>query len=174
MIRKEERLYNELLAGLAGSTGAERVAWAKQIANCDMDLKELLPLLYADKKTAYRFSWMLSDVGIAYPQKLFSELPGIFERRKETDILNFEQQFVKYWRLCGVPEENKGEAIDMMFRMLTDPKESVHIKTVALDVLYELTKEYPELKNELRLCIEETKEEQSSFKQKSERILKQL
>ena len=142
-------LYQELLQKLATSDGDDRRKWAMQIVDSEIDLMELTPLLFADKKTAYRFSWLLSDVGEAKPEILFNVLSYTFEHRGKTDIPNFKQQFVKYWRLSGLPEDDKGTAIDLMFSLLTDPTVGVHIKSVASEVLYNLTGEYPELKNEL-------------------------
>lgn len=168
-------IYHDLRLHLAGSTFANRRYWAGQIADNDIDLEALLPLLFADRKTAYRFSWLLSDIGEAAPEKLFKVLPYIFSKRHEVDVPEFEQQFVKYWRICGVPEEDKGISIDMMFRWLTDPATTVHIKTISLTMLYKLTKEYPELKNELRLCLETEAEHNSvSFKKKAKEILNKL
>lgn len=146
-----------------------------QIAESDVDMTTLAPLLFADKKTAYRFSWLLSDIGEADAGKLFDVLSYAFEQRNKTEIPGFEQQFAKYWRIGGVPEEDKGMAIDMMFGWLVDTKVGVHIKSVSLEVLYDLTKEYPELKNELKLCLEDQLDKNTdSFKKKAKGILKKL
>lgn len=164
-------IYQELQTQLAVSSGTQRQSWAQQIVAQNIDLKELCRLAFEEKKTATRFSWLLSDVGILNTSKLLEVLPYLFEQRDKTEIPNFEQQFVKYWRICGIPEEHKGTAIDLMFQWLADPNESTHIKTVALDVLQELIKEYPELKNELRLCLEELPEEiPVSFKKSIKKI----
>ncbi len=152
-------IYQELQAQLPTSDGADRRRWAKQIIVQGADLKELCQLVFEEKKTATRFSWLLSDVGIEDAKQLFDVLPYLFAQRDKTDIPNFEQQFAKYWRICGIPEDDKGTAIDLMFQWLTDPHVSTHIKTVSLDVLRELIKEYPELKNELQLCLEQLPED---------------
>ena len=152
-------IFQKLQAQLLTSDGADRQRWAKQIAEDSIDLKELCQLIFEEKKIATRFSWLLSDVGMVNADKLFGVLPYLFEQRDKTDIPNFEQQFAKYWRICGIPEDDKGTAIDLMFQWLLDPNVSTHIKTVSLDVLQELIKEYPELKNEMQLCLEQQPEE---------------
>lgn len=169
-----EYIYQQLLEQLSNSTGAERIAWAKQITDAEYDLQALSQLLFEDKKVALRFSWLLSDVGIASKGQLLTVLPYLFNQKDKTNATSFPYQFAKYWRISGVPEEDKGEAIDLMFNWLIDPKVSTHIKTVSLTVLYSLTKEYPELKNELRLCIEEQKEMSVSFKQTADKILTKI
>lgn len=168
-------LFHDLTNNLAASSFAERRIWAKQITAQPDTLGKLLPLLLGEKKTAYRFSWLLSDVGEADKDVLRSELPYLFDNRDKVTAPGFEQQFVKYWRICGVPEAHKGEAIDLMFSYLVNPKVNTHIKTITLTVLHSLCNEYPELKNELKLCIEDQIEHSStSFKKTANKILSVL
>ncbi len=170
-----DSLYEELQAKLATSDGADRRNWGRLIAEHDADMEELLPLLFAERKTAQRFAWLLSDIGEANAEKLFSVLSYAFEKKHETDIPDFEQQFVKYWRIAGIPGQDKGMAIDLMFTLLTDPKVGPHIKSVSAEVLYSLTKEYPDLVNELRLCLEHELDKNTyTFRKKAEGILRQL
>lgn len=168
-------LYHTLLTQLKQSTGANRTAWAMQIVDDEIDLQELSGLLFEEQSIATRYSWLLSDIGMEQPQKLFDLLPYLFAQRHKTNALNFAQQMVKYWRIAGIPEEQKGHAIDVMFGWLMDPKESTHIKTVSLDVLAKLLEEYPDLKNELKLCLEQQPEDiDISFKRKVKQIIKTL
>lgn len=168
-------LFHDLSKHLAESSFEERRVWAKEIVAQPDTLSKLLPLLFGDEKTAYKFSWLLSDIGEADRSVLYSELDYLFEHRHKITAPKFEQQFVKYWRICGVPEANKGEAIGLMFGYLLDPKINTHIKTISLTALHALCNEYPELKNELKLCIEDQLEHSStSFKKTANKILSEL
>lgn len=174
-MNQEQLLYNELLQQLKTSTGTQRTAWAKYIVDEELDLKELSQLLYEEEKIGKRMAWMLSDVGMRDKGKLLGVLPYLFSRRAETNIPHFEQQFAKYWRIAGIPEEDKGLAIDYLFRWLVTPEVSTHIKTVSLEVLHLLTKEYPELKNELQLCIEQQPDDiDVSLKKAIKKVIKEL
>lgn len=170
-----DRLYENLKEELPDSSFAERRAWAGQIIDSNIDLQQLLPLLQEKRNIAYRFSWLLSDIGEVSAESLFKVLDHLFQNRVKVNAPKFEQQFVKYWRIAGIPEAHKGEAIDMMFNWLTDHQTSVHIRTISLEVLYQLTTEYPELKNEIRVCLE-TEIEQSaiSFRKKANKIYAKL
>lgn len=168
-------LFHDLSKHLAESSFEERRVWAKEITAQPYRLEQLIPLLFGKKKTAYRFSWLLSDVGEADKDILFNALPYLFDNRHKVTAPGFEQQFVKYWRICGVPEAHKGEAIDLMFSYLVNQKVNTHIKTITLTVLHALCNEYPELKNELKLCIEDQLEHSStSFKKTANKILSEL
>ncbi|MEZ5016191.1 MAG: hypothetical protein R2800_04010 [Flavipsychrobacter sp.] len=158
-MNQEQLLYQELKAQLKTSTGTQRTAWARYIVEHNINLKALTPLLQEEEKTAMRMAWLLSDVGLCDKEKLFDVLPCLFSIRTTCVAPGFEQQFAKYWRIAGIPEEDKGLAIDYMFQWLVAPEESTHIKTVSLEVLYQVTKEYPELKNELQLCLEQQPED---------------
>lgn len=169
---KEKVLYQTLQSQLITSDATQRQVWASQIIADDIDLAELSSLLFEDKKLAMRYSWLLSDIGMVKPEKLFNHLTYLFERRHKTNVLNFEQQLVKYWRIASIPQEQKGTAIDLIFGLLIDPKVSTHIKTVSLDVLQTLIKEYPELQQELKLCIEQQPEEMPvSLKKAVKRVM---
>jgi len=168
-------LFHDLSKRLAGSSFDDRRVWAREITAQKDTLEKLLPLLFGDKKTAYRFSWLLSDVGETDKDALLNVLPYLFENRQKVTAKDFEQQFVKYWRICGVPEVHKGAAIDMMFSFLVDPKVNTHIKTISLTVLHRLCDEYPELKNELKLCIEDQLDHSTvSFNKTANKILSEL
>ena len=156
---EEEILYQTLQLHLSSSDAAQRQAWAEEIVDSEIDLEGLSSLLFEGKKVAMRYSWLLSDIGMESSEKLLAHLPYLFEHRAATQLPNFEQQLVKYWRIAGIPEEQKGTAIDLIFQWLINPKTSTHIKTVSLDVMQEVVKEYPELQNELKLCLEQQPEE---------------
>ncbi len=157
---KATALYSELKATLKTSDGTDRKQWAIQVVEEGIALKTLLPLLQEDKTTAMRCSWLLSDIGEVSPEVLLEALPALFDQKGATNVPHFEQQMVKYWRITGVPLEQEGYVIDMIFTWLHDPQVSTHIKTVSLDVLEVLLKKYPELKNELQLWVEQQEQEE--------------
>lgn len=167
--------YEELLTGLPSSDGKQRMVWAKCIIEEQIDIEQLFGLLYEGKKIAMRFSWLLSDVGILNAKSLKNVLPQLFAIRDKVTYADFLYSFAKYWNYVGVPEENKGEAIDLLFRWVEEPKMSVHIKTNAVTVLSRLVKEYPDLKNELMVVLEYQLDKNSvSFKRLAQKLLAEL
>lgn len=147
------QLYQTLLNALPTSMAVNRTQWAKVIAEQDIDLMELSQLLLEDKKVATRFLWLLSDIGELQPQKLAAILPHLFEIRKKVGV-DMTHAFTRYWFLCGIPPENEGEAVDMLFDWLLSPKTGVSIKVYAMGDLVHLAEKYPDLKEEVKLAIE--------------------
>lgn len=169
-------LITSLNQSLKTSTETQRVAWAKQIVDEGVDVKELADrFLYGERTTAMRFSWLLSGVGIYNPPTLFSVLPYLFEKREQTSIKDFRYQFVKYWSIAGIPTENIGEAINLLFSWLNAGDTNVSTKTHAMQNLYNLCNTYPDLKNELVSCIENEIDKTSiSFRTRAAKILVEL
>ncbi len=167
-------LYSELQSSLPKSTEEQRRNWAKTIVENDLDLKELSQLLSCDPKIASRFLWLLSDVGIYGPDKLYTSLPFLFRLCKEKHPEHL-LSFASYWRMVGVPEENEAAAIDLLFQWLLSAEVNVTMKSRSAIALFELTKKYPDLKEEFRLCLEDQKGKYSKdFERRVEKILNQL
>lgn len=146
-------IYQTLLSSLPSSMAVNRTQWARIIVEQDLDLLELSRLLLEDKKVATRFLWLLSDIGQLQPQKLAAILPHLFEIRKQVQV-DMAHAFTRYWFLCGIPPENEGEAVDMLFDWLLSPKTGVSIKVYAVHNLVQLALKYPDLKEEVKLAIE--------------------
>lgn len=144
----------ELKSSLPKSSYEQRNMWAINILEKNIDLKELAELLKYEKEIATKFLWMLSDIGILSPNRLLSELPYLLTLCS-TINQDYKTYFASYWLYVGVPPENEGEAIELLFQFIVSPKTNVTVKSRSVLVLFNLTKKYPELKNELRYSLKE-------------------
>lgn len=166
--------YKELEFYLPTSTVEKRRIWAASIIENDIEIKNLSKLLECGHKVATRFLWLLAEIGQLNKNRLFIELPYLFEL---CDNLNpvYQQSFATFWLLTGVPPENEGKAIDLLFKLLLSNNTNVTIKSRAILVLFKLTEKYPELKNELRLCLAEQIDKHSNnFKKRVSKILAEI
>lgn len=163
---------NELKSSLPKSSYEQRKKWATFIIEENIDLKELSELIKCEKEIATKFMWLLSDIAILSPNKLLTELPYLLS------VCNtFKQDhkiyFASFWLYVGVPPENEGEAIDLLFQFIVSPKTNVTVKSRSALVLFNLTKKYPELKNELRYSLKEQLYKHSNdFDKRVAKILK--
>lgn len=163
--------YRELETSLPTSTAEKRRIWATTIIEKNIDIKELSNLLKGEQKIAIRFLWLLSEIGTFNQSKLYDVLPYFLDLSVYLDP-NYKSSFASFWHIVGVPPENEGIAIDLLFQLLLSHNTNVTIKSRALLVLFKLTKKYPELKNELKLSLEEQKDKYSKdFEKRVDKIL---
>jgi hypothetical protein len=74
-----------------------------------------------------------------------------------------------------IPEEFHGEIMNACFAFIEDPATPVAIKAFSLTILYNLSEQYPEIKSELQLIIEERlATETAAFKARARKILGKL
>lgn len=166
--------YCELESSLQTSTFEIRRKWAAKIIEENIDIKALSGLLKSEQKTAIRFLWLLSDIGTINPEKLYTELPFLLDVCEDLNPA-YKTSFASFWLITGVPPESEGKAIDLLFQFLLAAKTDITTKSRSMVVLFKLTGKYPELKNELILCLHEQKDKYSlDFKKRTSKILTQL
>jgi len=166
--------YKELEFYLPTSTVDKRKMWATTIVENDIDIKELSKLLDCEQRIAIRFLWLLTEIGQLNPNTLFIELPYLFDLCHNLNPI-YKQSFATFWLVTDVPPENEGKAVELLFEILLSNDTNVTIKSRAILVLFKLTKKYPELKNELRLCLTDQIDRHSnSFKKRATKILMEI
>ena len=138
---------------------------------------ELFNLFLTDEyRVVQRAAWPVSYCVKAHPEfikKHFAKLiknlnkPGIHDSVKRNTI-----RLLQY---VTVPEKFHGQVMDSCFRFISSPDEPVAVKAFSLTVLQILAMHYPEIKNELKLVIEERWDyETAAFKSRAKKILKQF
>lgn len=166
--------YKELEYSLPTSTSVNRKIWVNKIIEEDIAIKDLANLLKCEQKIATRFQWLLSEIGLANPKKLFAELPFLLIFFDQLNP-NYKTSLASYWHIAGVPPENEGVAIDWLFQWLLSNDVNMTIKSRCILVLFKLTKKYPELKNELALCLKDQQHKYSKdFEKRVTKILNKL
>jgi hypothetical protein len=72
-----------------------------------------------------------------------------------------------------IPEDLHGEVMNVCFNFIEDPAAAIAFKAFSLTILHNLSKIYPELKNELKLIIEARWDtETPAFRSRGRKILK--
>ena len=170
----DSEFYNELESSLYSSTFDIRKNWVRKIIEENIPINEYSGILKSDRKTANRFLWLLSEIGLVNPDKLLTELPFLLDAFEHYNPI-YKTSLASYWLIAGVPQENEGKAIDILFQFLMSGNTNVTIKARSMLVLFKLTKKYPELKNELTLCLKDQMDKYSiDFKKRVSKILIQL
>jgi hypothetical protein len=80
---------------------------------------------------------------------------------------------VRLLQYVEIPEKFHGQVMDTCFKYITSPSTAVAIKAFSISVLQNLTKQYPEIINELKIVIEERwNYETAAFRSRAKKILK--
>lgn len=167
--------FTFLKSNLSSSSEIDRIKWANEIINQEIDLNSLSDLYLCEYKIASRYLWLLSNIGNIDSKILLEYLPTLLELRKKKIHKNTEGSFANYWLIAGVPIESESEAIDLLFEWINSSNVNVTGKSRAMQVLYILSYKYPEIKNELKICLEFQKDKYSSnYQEKVKKILKEL
>lgn len=138
---------------------------------------ELFYLFLNDEyRVVQRAAWPLSYAVIKYPElirKHFGQLlknlhkPGIHDAVKRNTV-----RLLQY---VAIPQKYHGDVMNTCFAYIASPDEPVAVKAFSLTILQHLSLQYPEIKNELKLFIEERwNYETAAFKARAKKILKDL
>jgi hypothetical protein len=169
-----DRFSDELKTKLAKSTGPQLKSYATQIISEEIQLKDLLTLLIEDEKAARHLRILISEVGIQNPEFLYKQLPELFEIIEEKYPKHLFA-FSSWWHYCGVPEQNEAKAIDYLFKWFLSAEIKPYIKTRALWVLVKLSEKYPDIKQELKLCLTDQMDKYSKeFQKRARKITDKL
>jgi hypothetical protein len=157
-------------------SGAEKEHFISEVGESDEKFPELLKLaLFEKDPLAWRATWILdgSDelhpgLALGYRSKIIQNLPQLKSKGALRSLLRL---------LCryDILEEDQGLLIDLCFGYLVSELYPVAVKVHAMQIVYNHTLIYPELKEELITVIEDQVENNSvGFKSRGLRIIRQL
>lgn len=172
-----DELRNEIRANIGDSTSEYRSKLANQIIAHNISLKAIMNILLDDHPVSTRFSWLLGDIIIQSPDKSKEIIIECYKRLADIKIKNFDRTLSKQILICGdnLPIELEGRIVNDLFNWLNDTKITVSTKNNSLFALENLSKKYPELKEELIELIRSQKEMSTNdFKKRAEKVLSRL
>ena len=75
----------------------------------------------------------------------------------------------------AIPERFRGNIMNTCFDYISSPDEKAAAKAFSLTILHNLSKQYPEIKQELKTIIDDRWEyESAAFRARARKILKEL
>ena len=143
----------------------------------DENFKELIDcFLSGDVRVAQRAAWSVSWAARKQPQIVQPYVGVLISQLKRTDVHNAViRNSLRILEDLDIPEEFHGEVMDACFQFLQRRDTAIAIKAFALTVLFNLSKIYPDIKNELRVIIEENMDyETAAYKSRGKKILAKL
>lgn len=122
-----------------------------------------------------RAAWPLSYCVEKYPELLGKHLPTLVQHLKNPAHNAVTRNILRLLQFVDIPEKEAGDIMDICFSLLTKPKEPVANKAFSLTVLANLSEHYPDIRQEILLCIADQMPRASpGFKARAKKVMKLL
>jgi hypothetical protein len=147
------------------------------IGDSQQRFDELFALFLNDEyRVVQRASWPLSYAVIAHPKFIQKHFTKLLKNLQKPEVhVSVKRNTIRLLQYIQVPQRFQGRVMNICFEFISSPDEAVAVKAFALTVLENLSKQYPEIKSELKTIIEDRWDyESAAFKSKAKKILKDL
>ena len=149
----------------------------KWIGDSQVRFDELFKLFMHDEyRVVQRAAWPLSYCAIDHPELIQKHLGKLLKHMEKPGLpIAVKRNAVRLLQHIEIPERYHGKVMDLCFDYITSIDEAVAVKAFSLTILQNLSRQYPEIKNELKLVIEERWNYESvAFKSRAKKILKEM
>ncbi|MBS0029770.1 hypothetical protein ACTJJ0_16805 [Chitinophaga sp. 22321] len=168
-------LRSEILAEHSRAQSLHITGW---IGHDAVRFKQLIQLFLHDEyRVVQRAAWIISMVADNHPLLLTPHLPAMVARMEEKGMpAAVRRNVVRILQQVPIPENLHGPVMNCCFAFLEDPQETTAVKAFSMTVLARLAGNYPEIKNEIRLLIEELLENNASpgIRSRARKVLKEI
>jgi hypothetical protein len=167
-------LRNEILKEHSKAQCTKIVKW---VGNKQERFDELFLLFLNDEyRVVQRAAWPVSYCVDAHPGLISNHWEELMVNLKKPDLHDaVKRNSIRLMQDIELPEKYHGEIMNTCFKFLESPIEALAVKVFSMSVLASLAKKYPEIKDELKLIIEEQLPHQSpGFKSRAKTVLKDL
>lgn len=164
-IRDEiEREHSKENALRIASYAVQSKKYFKELMDCYTD---------TDYRISQRAAWSVSWAAKNKPAMIEPYIAVLVKRLQEPDVHPAViRNAVRILEDIAIPEQFHGEVMNACFGFIETPSTPAAIKAFSLTVLFNLTKQYPEIKPELKLIIEERwNTETAAFRSRGRKIL---
>ena len=132
--------------------------------------------LFKNVKLAQRAAWSVSWAAIKNPEIVRPHVGLLVNQLTKTDIHNAViRNSIRILQDLEIPAAFHGELLSACFDFIQKRNTPIAIKAFSLNVLFNLSKIYPEIRNELRMIILQNIDyETAAFKSRAKKILAKI
>jgi hypothetical protein len=129
----------------------------KWVGNSQKRFSELFNFfLDSEYRFNQRAAWHLSYCVIDHPELISPHLAKLVRNLHKRSIHDsIKRNTVRLLQHIDIPKRFHGEVMDICLRYISSPDEPAVVKTFSLSILQNLSQQYPDIKNEVKLIIEE-------------------
>jgi hypothetical protein len=129
----------------------------KWVGDSQQRFDELVSLFLNDEyRVVQRAAWPLSYIVIAHPELIKKHLKKIVDNlSKAKNPEAVKRNTLRLMQHITIPRALHGRVMDLCFGYITSHTEKAAIKAFSLTILENLSREYPEIKGEVKVIIED-------------------
>jgi hypothetical protein len=138
---------------------------------------ELFNLFLNDEyRVVQRAAWPLSYAVITHPSLIQKHFGRLLKNLKKPGLHDaVKRNTVRLLQDIVIPKKYQGEIMNLCFDYIISPTEKPAVKAFSLTVLQHLSKQYPEIKQELKTIIDDRWDfESAAFRARAKKIIKEL
>ena len=120
-------------------------------------LRKLIDYCFlADRKLSFRASWTLTKACDRFPEIIYPYMQRLLEGLRTIENESTRRSFLRIMSLSEISrlsQKDHGILADHCFKALNSQFSSVAVKAYSMEILYKLTRIYPDLAHELTTTI---------------------
>jgi hypothetical protein len=169
-------LRDELLREHSRAQAEKIAGWIGEDAGRFRTLIHLF--LHDEYRIVQRAAYALSIVADRHPELVRPHLGQLVRRTEDPgQPAAVRRNVLRLLQAIPVPGHLHGPVMDIAFRLLESPEETVAVRVFSMTVLANLARIYPDIKGELRMIIEEVLAQggaTAGFRSRAAKVLKEL
>lgn len=138
-------------------------------------IAELMQLFMQDEyRVVQRAAWVVRYVAKAQPELMTPYIPVLVARVKDTTAhIAVKRNVLRIFEDLELPESVHSDLMNICFDAIADPAEAIAVRAVGLGLLGRLSLLYPEIKNEIRLIIEDVMSQSptAAFRSRAKKVI---
>lgn len=148
----------------------------KAIGGNAKEFKKIIDIIYNGKAPLpQRASWIISSVSEKHPELVTPYVPLLIDSVKSFKIDGIKRNIQNALTKQSIPEDYQAKTIDICFEFMLDPKETVAVKVLSMQIIANLCKVYPELIPELKAAIDDQlPKTTAAFHARARHVLKEI
>ncbi|MEQ8924790.1 MAG: hypothetical protein RLO81_03190 [Fulvivirga sp.] len=149
---------------------------AAHIVTDKSKFKELMNLFLGDHyRTSQRAAWVVSKCHDNNPELIKPYLKEMIKNLGKGQHVAVKRNTLRILQDIEIPEPLWGITADVCFKVMESASEAIAVKVFGMTVLANICQHVPELKNELKLIIEDQMPYGSAgFQSRAKKVLKKL
>ncbi|HKG70086.1 MAG TPA: hypothetical protein VKA92_14530 [Segetibacter sp.] len=159
---------------LAEHSKVQTNAIVKWVGNSQERFDALFHLFLTDEyRVVQRAAWLLSYCVIEHPQLIQKHFKDLVANLHTPNLSGaVKRNTLRLLQHVSIPERFHGEIMNLCFDYIASPVEAVAVKAFALTILQKIAQFYPEIKDEVKIIIEDRWEVESpAFKSRAKKFL---